>query len=419
MHEAVLVPRLEIKMVERTAVITDTKDPDRPPSLRIHEEDPARTIVPAAARLISVPLILIAAAAAVGGVALVRSHASGWLAPAVFVTSAFFLISSVMVPLGISREKGVQKAEKENCQKDCDDLYWALDRIGDRTLKGLAWVNFRQLRIFTLIAQKQARMSYYASLTAAAMSLLVLIAGAAVAIGSPATSAKATAGALATVGAVLSGFLARTFLRAYQMTSLQMSYYYGQPLVHCYLLHAQWLASEAGERLDDAGKIRLREKVIKASLKAAADAQDHLLSMQLSGSKEDGTRPGRHQADSPPEPAPPQSPASHAARSLPSANHQKAQPRQQLPPAPAEGRRGLTVTTARSCRAGGLRGEPSPSRHPVHREPRSQEPGLRSQRTPPVDGPVRGVLKPANRRRGGRPVVSHLAGLLRQRGKDS
>jgi hypothetical protein len=63
--------------------------------------------------------------------------------------------------------------------------------------------------------------------------------------------------------------------------SLQMSYYYGQPLVHCYLLHAEWLASEAGEHLDDAGKIRLQEKVIEASLKAAADAQGHLLSMQM------------------------------------------------------------------------------------------------------------------------------------------
>ena len=164
------------------------------------------------------------------------------------------------------------KTENQNCQKDCEDLYWALDCIGNRTLKGLAWVNFKQLRIFTVIAQKQALMSYYASLTTAAMSLLVLIAGASVAIGSPATSAKATAAALATVGTVLSGFLTRTFPRAYQMTSLQMSYYYGQPLVHCYLLHAEWLASEAGEHLDDAGKIRLQKKVIEASLKAAADA---------------------------------------------------------------------------------------------------------------------------------------------------
>ena len=287
--------------------------------------------MPAAASLISAPLILIAVAAAAGGLALARSPASGWLAPAAFVTSAFFFISSAIVPLGIIRESAVDKAEKDNCQKDCEDLYWALDCISDRTLKGLAWVNFKQLRIFTVIAQKQARMSYYASLTAAAMSLLVLIAGAAVAIGSPATSAKATAGAqatagaLATVGTLLSAFLARTFLSAYQMTSRQMSYYYGQPLVHCYLLHAQWLASEASEQLGDAGKLRLREKVIEASLKAAADAQCHLLSMQMPGPSENRTRPDHHQATHQAEPAPPQSPESQASSAT---NHVKAQPSQ-------------------------------------------------------------------------------------------
>jgi hypothetical protein len=296
------------------AGLTDTKCPDRPPSLSAPKEVRPRKSTPVAASLISAPLILIAVAAAVGGVALARSDASGWLAPAAFVTSAFFFISSAVVPLGIIRENGVEKAENQNCQKDCEDLYWALDCIGNRTLKGLAWVNFKQLRIFTVIAQKQARMSYYASLTAAAMSLLVLIAGASVAIGSPATSAKATAAALATVGTVLSGFLTRTFLRAYQMTSLQMSYYYGQPLVHCYLLHAEWVASEAGEHLDDAGKVRLQEKVIVASLKAAADAQGHLLSMQMPRSKRRGSRAVPHRLNPQPEPAPLQSPGSQAAQ---------------------------------------------------------------------------------------------------------
>ena len=54
---------------------------------------------------------------------------------------------------------------------------------------------------------------------------------------------------------------------------------------------------EAGEHLDDAGKIRLREKVIEASLKAAADAQDHLLSMRMPRSK--GPEPGPLQSPGP------------------------------------------------------------------------------------------------------------------------
>jgi hypothetical protein len=136
-------------------------------------------------------------------------------------------------------------------------------------------------------------MSYYASLVAAAISLLVLTSGAAVAIGLPATAAKVTAGVLATTGTVLSGFLVKTFLRAYQMASRQMSYYYGQPLVHCYLLHAQWLAGEARERFGDKAGFSLWQEVVGASIKAGADAQGHLLSMQGPDLGKRGTKSAR------------------------------------------------------------------------------------------------------------------------------
>ena len=107
-----------------------------------------------------------------------------------------------------------------------------------------------------------------------------LTTGAAVAIGLPVTTAKVTAGALAAAGTVLSGFLVKTFLKAYQMASRQMSYYYGQPLVHCYLLHAEWLASEARQQFGDKEGLSLLQEVIDASIKAGTDAQDHLLRMQ-------------------------------------------------------------------------------------------------------------------------------------------
>ena len=250
----------------------------------------------AAAGLLSAMLLLVAVAATVGGGSLLRSHADSGLVPAAFVTGAFFFISSVVVPLGVLRESGIEAHEKENCRKDYKDLLWALEGIGDRTLKRLASINFHQLTTFTAIAQKQARMSYYASLAAAAISLLTLASGAAVAIGLSATTAKVTVGALATAGSVLSGFLAKTFLESYQMASRQMSYYYGQPLVHCYLMHAQWLASEAREHSGDETEIRLWQKVVDASIKASANAQDHLLSMQeadIAGRGAESARRGR------------------------------------------------------------------------------------------------------------------------------
>jgi hypothetical protein len=255
--------------------------PDNPPSLREPDKVRQSRRVAAAAGLLAAALLLVAVTAIVGG-SLLRSHAGGWLVPAAFVTGAFFFISSVVVPLGVLRESSIEAHEKENCSNDCKDLLWALRSIGDHTLKGLAWINFKQLRTFSVIAQKQARMSYYASLVAASISLLALASGAAVAISLSTTTAKVTVGALATAGSVLSGFLAKTFLESYQMASRQMSYYYGQPLVHCYLLHAQWLASEAHEHSGDKMELCLWEKVVDASITASASAQAQLLSMQES-----------------------------------------------------------------------------------------------------------------------------------------
>ena len=223
----------------------ETSDSGFPPSLDHGKSSLLKKDIPWAARLLWGSPLLVALAAAVGGCLLLRSHTVSWLAPAALVSSALFLMFGSAILLGVIREDGLRAEEADSCANDCGDLYWALSKVKDDTLKGLAWVNFKQLRTFTVIAQRQTRMSYYASITAAAVAFLVLTSGAAVAIGLPTTAAKITAGTLATVGTVLSGFLAKTFLRAYQMASRQMSYYYGQPLVHCYLLHAEWLALEA------------------------------------------------------------------------------------------------------------------------------------------------------------------------------
>jgi hypothetical protein len=63
------------------------------------------------------------------------------------------------------------------------------------------------------------------------------------------------------------------------MTSRQMSYYYGQPLVHCYLLHAEWLTLMSGETLGKEVEAELLRKVVDASIQAGANAQDHLLGL--------------------------------------------------------------------------------------------------------------------------------------------
>jgi|SRR5580700_5186450 hypothetical protein len=297
-------------MSEDSKVTTTADDlrGDIPPSLAHSGPKPPEKTSRWASALLPLSLVAMAVATTAGGILLVRSHAGRSLAPAAFVAGPFFLISAAAVQLGITRERRLEETEDEACEKACRDLYWSLNDIEDRTLKGLAWVNYEQLRSFISIAQRQARVSFYASLAAAAAALLVLTSIAAVAIGLPTTTGKVTAGLLAAAGSAYSGFLAKTFFTSYQLASRQMSYYYGQPLVHCYLLLADWLAAEGREEFGkEEGRLLLR-KVIDASVKAAADAQDHLLSMQEHGPDRRSTgplrRPGTQRRDKVP-PVPP------------------------------------------------------------------------------------------------------------------
>lgn len=220
--------------------------------------------------LLSVVMLALAAGACTAGVFLVKSRTDSYLAPATFITAALILVSAVAVPIVMFREACIDEDEDKKCKKDCDVLEAALDKIGNATLSGLAKANFKQMRMFTVIALRQARMSYYASLVAASVSLLVLAFGGAVAVGIAPTTGKIAAGSVTAVGVALSGFLSATFMNTYRMAARQMSYYYGQPLVHCYLLHAEWLTllltKDPGSK-DDAG---LWKPVIAAAISTFA-----------------------------------------------------------------------------------------------------------------------------------------------------
>jgi hypothetical protein len=127
--------------------------------------------------LLSLILLIVAAGACYSGVLLLKSHAYSYLGPAAFIAAAFFLVSAGAVPIVMFREGCYEEDEDKKCKKDCDALANALKCIPDRTLSGLALANFRQMRMFTVIALRQARMSYYASLVAASVGLLFLMVG--------------------------------------------------------------------------------------------------------------------------------------------------------------------------------------------------------------------------------------------------
>jgi hypothetical protein len=230
--------------------------------------------------LLALILLMVAAATCYGGVLLLRSRTYYYLGPAAFIVTAFFLISAGVVPIAMFREGCIEEDEDKKCKADCKVLDGALDNIHDPTLRGLAKANFKQMRMFTVIALRQTSMSYYASLVAASIGLLVLTAGGAVTVGLVGTTAKVAAGSVTALGVAMSGFLSATFLRTYSMSAQQMSYYYGQPLVHCYLLHAEWLTLTLAENPKWKTDAEFWRDVIAATIKASENAQNHLLIMQ-------------------------------------------------------------------------------------------------------------------------------------------
>jgi hypothetical protein len=137
----------------KTSTPTDDLRGDIPPSLAgFGQKPPEPGWWPSA--LLPLSLFAMAMATTAGGILLFRSHPGASLAPAAFVAGPFFLISSAAVQLGLAREKRLEKMEDEACENDCRDLYWTLNDIEDRTLKGLAWVNYKQLRTFASIAPR-------------------------------------------------------------------------------------------------------------------------------------------------------------------------------------------------------------------------------------------------------------------------
>jgi hypothetical protein len=213
----------------------------------------------------------------------VWSTAEASLALPIFALSGLFFVAGVGVPAAVRREQFLQHDEQEWCAELCDDLSKALKDVDD-PLRGLAELNFKQMRVFTTEAIRQARRAAYACFAAAWVSLVVLVLGAAGAMIAEGPDARISATVLAAIGACLSTFITHVFVKSYLVAARQMSYYYGQPLVHCYLLHAERLASSFGGDSGDRQRWQLVQQVMSASLDAARNAQTHLLQLQVDAS---------------------------------------------------------------------------------------------------------------------------------------
>jgi hypothetical protein len=197
------------------------------------------------------------------------------------IVAAFFLIAAVGVPWIMHRQEEIRERQWRESRSECRRLASIAHRIKDEALGELVSFNFRMMERFITVAIDQARSAYNACTVAATAALLVLLVGATAVVTIGNATAQITAGVLTAIGAALSSYHSITFLRTFQMTSKQMSYYYGQPLVHCYLLHAEWLGERFEEDADPENRWKIRHQLIRATLEASQNAQRHLLDLQL------------------------------------------------------------------------------------------------------------------------------------------
>ncbi|GGN91644.1 hypothetical protein GCM10010112_78040 [Actinoplanes lobatus] len=189
------------------------------------------------------------------------------------IIAVFLFLGAMAGPIIAIAMQRARARHNELSQREFDSIDRAAASIDDEALGDLISFNFRLMDRFINVALGQAKASYLFCAGAATAALLVLLAGTTALLAVNSVSAQVTVGVITAAGVTLSGFISSTFMNVYKMTSRQMSYYYGQPLVHCFLLHAEWLAQRS--QPEDP----VQHRLIDATLGASRNAQQQLLDL--------------------------------------------------------------------------------------------------------------------------------------------
>src|SRR5579875_455776 len=97
-------------------------EPSQPDEPGWQSAAPTHNHPPRAVKVVAAALAAICLATLGGGVWLITQRPGSGLALAAFVTSAFFFLAAVIVPLGMAREIRLEREETDNCHADCQDL---------------------------------------------------------------------------------------------------------------------------------------------------------------------------------------------------------------------------------------------------------------------------------------------------------
>ncbi|MFG2841669.1 hypothetical protein ACGF12_00630 [Kitasatospora sp. NPDC048296] len=136
-------------------------------------------------------------------------------------------------------------------------------------LATLLELNREQIDQYHRIATDQADMSFRSSQRAMWLGLLVVVSCVAGGVYLKGADVKIFMGAIALVGASLSAFLNRTYLRMYGQTLSQLNRYFEQPVLTGYYLTAERLAEDLEPRAKDEVRRQIITQVLGASNRLA------------------------------------------------------------------------------------------------------------------------------------------------------
>jgi hypothetical protein len=225
-------------------------------------------------------LLVVLAAGVLAGAAIHldhRPHAS--LAGTIlYVLAGFLVVAAATAPFVAASMRQARDRQRAVSREELRSITEAADEIREPALAKLIAFNFRLMDRFIDVALGQAKAAYLFCAGSACAALLVLLIGTAALLSTADPAAQVAVGVLRAAGAALSGFISITFMRTFAMTSRQMSYYYGQPLVHCYLLHAEWLAKRAAGH-ETRQSQQFDDLLVRSTIRAGEQAQHHLLEL--------------------------------------------------------------------------------------------------------------------------------------------
>lgn len=179
-----------------------------------------------------------------------------------------------------------QLRERERAARD--RAKQALEELADATsLAELLKANRKQIIAYDELARAQSKEAFRNSQIAISIGLTALVTGGLAAVVIPNTTAKITTASLTAIAGMLSGYIGKTFLRVYERTQQQLTFFFQQPLINSYVLSAERLI-DAHIKDKDQEVSRIIERILAVLVQLPESWRDWTMG--------DGTRRGRRPA---------------------------------------------------------------------------------------------------------------------------